>query len=174
MPESRKRGEPGARQNGSRRRDSVLDQVLDEVQRRIPPDLARRLEVGITQGQKALRDNLGQARRQLEQAATRADVERLTRRLDQLTEIVEAMVSGAAQGARTAREAQRSKPAATPRGRDRSPVARPARKAAGPPSARARTRRPDAPGTEASAVPKGPARPRRKPAAEPSKTSPSE
>jgi len=102
-----KRSTGSSRRQEPNGRDGLLEQVMSEVQRRIPPELARRLEQGVSQGQRVLRDNLGQARRQLESAATRSDLEQLTRRLDHLTKMVEAMVGGAAEGARSARAAQR-------------------------------------------------------------------
>ncbi|HUZ88721.1 MAG TPA: hypothetical protein VMU49_02710 [Candidatus Acidoferrales bacterium] len=99
---------PGGGRRPTGNRDGLLDQVVSEFQRRIPPDFARRIEDGVSEGQRVLHDNLSNFRRQVGTAASRAEVERLTRRLDQLTEIVEAMVSGAASGARSARSAQRA------------------------------------------------------------------
>ena len=109
----------------------IIGQAVSEIQKRLPGDLGQEVERRVAGGQKRFEENFKEVRKQLSAAATRADIDRLTRRLDQLTRVVEAFVVG---GATEAARQMRKNPGEGPQQR---PETRPAgAKAAAKPASR--------------------------------------
>ena len=90
---SRSSADEGPSQGG------VLDSLLGEVRRRVPAELPRSLEQGVRLGQKALTGNLAWLQAQIDRRASQADVDRLTRRVDEVARQVQELVAQRAAGA---------------------------------------------------------------------------
>lgn len=69
--------------------DSPFDAIWEEAQRRLPPTIADQLR----QGRVALEKGVGAVQAQIERRAARADVDALTRRIDQLSKQVEELTA---------------------------------------------------------------------------------
>ena len=75
--------------------------AVKDLQKRLPPDLVKQIERSLERGQKALDGSLKQVQARLNRTASQTDVDRLTRRIDDLTRQVNRLV-GAARGASSA------------------------------------------------------------------------
>src|SRR4030088_2253823 len=117
--------------------------AVKDLQKRLPPELVKQIERSLERGQKAVDGSLKQVQARLNRTASQTDVDRLTRRIDDLTRQVNRLV-GAARGASSAavrrpstpRALSSAKPAAGRSGREaqtssgRSRVARSSRSGA--------------------------------------------
>jgi hypothetical protein len=102
--------------------------AVKDLQKRLPPDLVKQIERSLERGQKALDGSLKQIQARLNRTASQTDVDRLTRRIDDLSRQVNRLV-GAARGASSAaprrpstpRALSSAKPAAGRSGSDAKP-----------------------------------------------------
>src|ERR1700730_15125044 len=62
----------------------VAGSAVKDIQKRLPPDLTRQLERSLSQGQKAIQSSLQQVQARVNRTASQTDVDRLTRRIDEL------------------------------------------------------------------------------------------
>src|SRR2546428_13061946 len=69
--------------------------AVKDLQKGLPSDLTRQLERSLSQGQKAIQASLQQVQSRLNRTASQADVDRLTRRIDDLTRQVNRLVGTA-------------------------------------------------------------------------------
>jgi signal transduction histidine kinase len=100
--------------------------LVDNVQQRLPADVARQLRTG----QRTVERNLKRLQQQMRRSATQADVDRLTQRIDELSRDVEELLAQSRRESRssTGRGSSGSAPARASRPR----TSRSARKPADP------------------------------------------
>src|ERR1700730_2530059 len=72
----------------------VAGSAVKDIQKRLPPDLTRQLERSLSQGQKAIQSSLQQVQARVNRTASQTDVDRLTRRIDELPRQVNRLVTG--------------------------------------------------------------------------------
>src|SRR3981081_781348 len=68
--------------------------AVKDLQKRLPPDLARQFERSLAQGQRAIQSSLTQVQNRLNRTSSQADGDRLTRPIDDLTRMVNRLVGG--------------------------------------------------------------------------------
>src|SRR3984893_4229281 len=71
--------------------------AVKDLQKRLPPELVKQVERSLERGQKAVEGSLKQVQTRLNRTASQTDVDRLTRRIDDLTRQVNRLI-GAARG----------------------------------------------------------------------------
>jgi hypothetical protein len=108
--------------------------ALREAEKRIPPDLRRQLDRRLKDADKTARAAIKQLQAQVKKASTRADVNSVLKRIDDLTKQARQVARGSATRAATTRRRATS----TARGSARRPATR-TRKAAATPRKRAAT-----------------------------------
>src|SRR3977135_3482041 len=79
----------------------AAESAVKDLQKRLPPDLVKQIERSLERGQKAVDGSLKQVQARLNRTASQTDVDRLTRRIDDLPRQVNRLV-GAARGASSA------------------------------------------------------------------------
>ena len=99
--------------------------ALREAESRIPPDLRRQLDRRLKDADKTARQAIKQLQAQVKKASTRADVNSVLKRIDDLTKQAREIASGA-----SARPATTRRPAATTKRRPAARAATRTRKAA--------------------------------------------
>jgi polyhydroxyalkanoate synthesis regulator phasin len=118
--------------------------MVKEAQRRMPPDLLKRLETNVREGQRSLQAGLGQVQAQLGRTASKEDLERLSKRVDELAKQVERLSRAQAAAAPAPSPVVRRSPAGPTPAVRRSPAA-PTPAVGGGSATAARKRRPEAP-----------------------------
>ena len=71
----------------------AAESAARDLQKRIPPDVLRELEKRVGQGQRTIQASLKQLETRLNRTASRQDVDRLTRRIDDLAKQVSRLLS---------------------------------------------------------------------------------
>src|SRR3984893_15219807 len=96
----------------------VAGSAVKDIQKRLPPDLTRQLERSLSQGQKAIQSSLQQVQARVNRTASQTDVDRLTRRIDELTRQVHRLITGGrGTGELPASTTKTTEPAPRPRSR---------------------------------------------------------
>ena len=85
----RKRASSPARASLLQQAVTAYRGALHEAQRRLPADLRRQVERSLREGQKTFTASLRQVQSRLNRAATQADVDRLARRIEELSRKVD-------------------------------------------------------------------------------------
>src|SRR5918912_608777 len=96
MPNTRPRASSSASENAGLvdLARKVTESVARDLQKRLPAELVRQVERSVGQGQKAMQASLRQVEARVSRTASQQDVDRLTRRIDELSRQVNKLVGG--------------------------------------------------------------------------------
>src|SRR5437870_1346013 len=72
----------------------VAEAVFKDLQKRLPPDLAKQVEKAVGQSHKTVQGGLKTLQTRLDKTARQADVDKLTKRIDALSKQLERVLSG--------------------------------------------------------------------------------
>jgi hypothetical protein len=132
----------------------AAESAVKDLQKRLPPDLVKQIERSLERGQNALDGSLKQVQARLNRTASQTDVDRLTRRIDDLTRQVNRLL-GVARGAPSATARRTPSP---PRLSSAKPAASRSSSDAKPGSSRSRAPRSSRSGADAGSASKTPGR----------------
>lgn len=107
----------------------VVEGAVQDLQKRLPPDLVKQLERSIGQGQKTLQSGIQRVQTDVRKTARQADIDKLTRRVDglakQLQQLEKAFTRSSGGTAGTARRSASGSRSSSRSSTSRSSSARP-------------------------------------------------